>query len=116
LLRSDVQNYLANTESWGKFDYRKDPPESFGYNLTRGKYLETLFMPDSPDYTEALASGDAAGNKASPIILNLNLTSAYSKIEFFMIGQHDGVVDGDQMVYARLRLMYSSDPLFCSYR
>ena len=112
LNRGDVENYLANTDSFGKFNYRKQPRENYEYNFTRSEYLETVFMPDSSDYSEAIASGDPAGNKASPIILNLNLTGAYSDDFFYMIGQHDSKKDGDQIVMARLRLMYSNDPLF----
>ena len=112
LRRSDVENYLPNTDSWGKYNYRKNPKENYEYNITRGPLIETVFMPDSSDYSEALASKDPAGGPPAAIILNRNLTSHYSEDYFYMVGQHDSKKDGDQIVLAKLRLMYSNDPLF----
>lgn len=112
LKRSDVENYLPNTDSWGKYNYRKNPKENYEYNITRTLHVETVFMPDSSDYSEALASADPSGGPPAAIILNKNLTSYYSQDYFYMVGQHDSKKDGDQVVMAKLRLMYSNDPLF----
>jgi hypothetical protein len=119
----EVANYLYGTDAWINAQTNPYNPDGyktkhnvyeFQYNLSRSDNVETVFIPDTSDRTEAIASGDEAGNKPNPIIFNMNMTSPYMYGEnsFYLIGQDDGVNDGDQIFYARVRLLYSNDPLF----
>jgi hypothetical protein len=118
-----VANYLYGTDSWINAQINPYNPEGYKikhnvyeyqYNLSRSEDVETVFIPDSSDKSEAIAAGDASGNKPSPIIFNMNMTSPYmyGGNSFYVIGQDDGIDDGDKLFYARVRLLYSDDPLF----
>jgi hypothetical protein len=111
VLRYQAENYLINTDS---FYNELEDPVSTSYNLTRDETLETVFVMESSDVTEAVASSSPDGGQTGAIILNMNLTSVYSEPYFYMIGQQGNKApnNADIDVYARLRLLYSNDPLF----